>query len=86
MDILPIIGTDRGNLDERSVCFLVVGGLLIALSTIFGMLPSSLLPNQSAFATFPGENKKIAFICCDNRNGQDVYAMDPDGSEIARYT
>jgi dipeptidyl aminopeptidase/acylaminoacyl peptidase len=85
MDILPIIGTDRGNLDDRSVCFLVVGGLLIALSAIFGMLPSSLLPTQSAFATFPGENGKIAFE--SQRDGNpEIYVMNSDGSNQTRLT
>jgi hypothetical protein len=55
--------------------FLVVDGIMIiiVLSSIF-ILSSSML-DQSAFATFPGENGKIAF----HRNGE-VYVMNADGS------
>jgi dipeptidyl aminopeptidase/acylaminoacyl peptidase len=55
--------------------FLVVDGIMIiiVLSSIF-ILSSSML-DQSAFATFPGGNGKIAF----HRNGE-VYVMNADGS------
>jgi hypothetical protein len=59
--------------------FLVVGGLLIALSSIFML--SSLPPNQSAFGTIQGENTKVAFV--SNRDGSnEIYVMNAaDGSE-----
>jgi N-acetylglucosamine-6-sulfatase len=55
-----------------------VGVAIILASSIFTMLPS-LLPNQSAFGTFPGENGKIAF---DRSGGPfaGVYVMNADGS------
>jgi hypothetical protein len=56
---------------------LLVGVLTVAIllsSTI--MLSSSLLPNQqSAFATFPGQNGKIAFV-----RDAEIWVMNPDGS------
>jgi len=58
----------------------LIGVIAIFASSIFTVLPSTSLlpPNQlsSAFATFPGENGKIAF----HRNGE-IYVMNADGSE-----
>src|SRR5919106_6373077 len=58
------------------VCSLALIGAEV---TIFGssiFVFSSLLPNQfSVFATFPGQNGKIAF----ERNGE-IWVMNPDGS------
>jgi dipeptidyl aminopeptidase/acylaminoacyl peptidase len=57
---------------------LVEGGMIIiVLSSIFS-LPSSSLPDQSAFATFPGENGKIAFV--RYIGNQEIYIMNSNGS------
>src|SRR5919112_4947129 len=61
--------------------FLLVGGVIfIVLSGIF-ILPSSLLMDQSAFATFPGENGKIAFM-----SNYEIYVMNADGTGQTRLT
>ncbi len=57
--------------------FLLVGGIVIILVSSTFM---SSLPNQySAFATFPGENGKIAFVSARDRNDE-IYVMNSDGS------
>jgi WD40-like Beta Propeller Repeat len=54
---------------------IVVIGVAISTSSVFITL-SALLPNQqSAFATFPGENGKIAF-----QRGGGIWVMNADGS------
>ncbi len=51
------------------------------------MLPAAVISNQpqqllqSAFATFPGENGKIAFVSQRNGDFGDIYVMNADGSE-----
>jgi TolB protein len=65
----------------------VIGLIAISVSSIFTMLPSTspLPPNQlSAFATFPGENGKIAF----HRDGinYEIYVMNADGTSQTRLT
>jgi hypothetical protein len=40
---------------------IVVIGIAISASSVFVMLPAVSNQQQSAFATFPGENGKIAF-------------------------
>jgi Tol biopolymer transport system component len=64
--------------------FLLVGVTILALDT-FTMLP--LLPNQfSAFATFPGEDGKIAFTS-DRDGNTDIYVMNAqDGSNQTNLT
>ena len=47
------------------------------------MLPS--LSNQSAFATFPGENGKIAFYSFRDGNFE-IYVMNADGTGQTRLT
>jgi hypothetical protein len=69
--------------------FLPVGVLTVAIlsSSIFVMLPAVISNQQSqtAYATFPGENGKIAFI--SNRDGNyEIYVMNSDGSEQTRLT
>jgi Ca2+-binding RTX toxin-like protein len=68
---------------------LFVIGVIIAIfaSSIFTMLPSPpLLPNQfSAFATFPGENGKIAFVG-PGRDNPEIYVMNADGSDRIQLT
>jgi hypothetical protein len=60
--------------------YLIVGVAIILASSVFSMLPPSLLPNQhSAFGTFPGENGKIAFTSTRDSNAE-IYVMNPDGS------
>jgi hypothetical protein len=63
---------------------LLLGGIIIiVLSSIFIMSPSPLLPNQSsAFATFPGENGKIAFASNRDDGGSEfeIYVMNADGT------
>jgi hypothetical protein len=56
--------------------FLLVGGIIIILVSSTFM---SSLPNQSsAFATFPGENGKIAFVSARDLNDE-IYVMNSDG-------
>jgi len=65
--------------------FVLTGELAVAVfaSSIFAALPSS-MPNQfSAFATFLGENGKIAFTKQRDAN-YDLYVMNPDGSGQTR--
>jgi hypothetical protein len=62
---------------------ILIAGIVILASTVF-MFPS-LMPNQpSAFATFPGENGKIAFT--STREGkEEIYVMNAeDGSGLFR--
>jgi dipeptidyl aminopeptidase/acylaminoacyl peptidase len=65
---------------------LVVGVLAVAIfsSSIIMLSP---LPNQpsSAFATFPGENGKIAFVG-PGRDNPEIYVMNADGSGQTRLT
>jgi hypothetical protein len=60
---------------------------IIILSSIFiAVLPPLLLPNQFAFATFPGENGKIAFTSTRDGN-EEIYVMNAyDGSNSTRLT
>jgi Tol biopolymer transport system component len=60
--------------------FLLVGGvIIIVLSSIF--ILSSSLPDQSAFATFPGENGLIAFSARpDEQTVLGVYLTNSDGT------
>jgi dipeptidyl aminopeptidase/acylaminoacyl peptidase len=70
---------------------LVIGIAVILALSVFTMLPQSsvvLLPNQqqSAYATFPGSNGKIAF---DRREGghiSEIWIMNADGSGETRLT
>jgi hypothetical protein len=65
--------------------FRLVAGLLIALLSIFMLL--SLVPNQSAFGTFPGENGKIAFASEREGSFYEIYVMNgEDGSNVTRLT
>jgi Tol biopolymer transport system component len=66
-------------------CSLLLVGVIIFTPSVFIMLPPSLPPNQSAFATFPGENGKIAFTSTRDGNGE-IYAINADGSEQTRLT
>ena len=54
------------------------------------MLPPSsvvLLPNQqSAFATFPGDNGKIVFRSNRDGGNEEIYVMNADGSGQTRVT
>jgi Tol biopolymer transport system component len=63
---------------------LVVIGIAIFTSSVFTVLPPSLPPNQySAFATFPGENGKIAFASQRDAppgTTSEIYVMNADGS------
>jgi Tol biopolymer transport system component len=66
--------------------FLLIGVGVVAIilaSSVFIMLPPSLLPNQqSAYGgTFPGENGKIAF-----EGGLEIYVINANGSEQTRLT
>src|SRR5215213_9052076 len=65
---------------------LLVGGvmIIIVLSSIFNL--SSSLPDQSAFATFPGENGKIAFSSSRDGGNVAIYMMNADGSNPTRLT
>jgi HYR domain/WD40-like Beta Propeller Repeat len=68
---------------------LLVGGvmIIIVLSSIFNL--SSSLPDQhSAFATFPGENGKIAFSSSNSSEPRnyEIYVMNADGSNPTRLT
>src|SRR5919108_438770 len=69
--------------------FLIVGVLSVAIfsSSVFGMLPAAVSnqQSQSAFATFPGENGKIAFTSTRDGNPE-IYVMNADGSEQTRLT
>src|SRR5215210_4767691 len=69
--------------------FLLVGvlGIYIFSSSVFLMLPAvvSNQQSQSAFATFPAENGKIAFS--SQRDGiEEVYVMNADGTGQTRLT
>ena len=53
------------------------------------MLPSAVSNQQqpqSAFATFPGENGKIAFVKNIGGVNYDIYVMNSNGSEQTRLT
>jgi hypothetical protein len=55
--------------------------IIIVLSSVF-ILSSSSQIDQSAFATFPGENGKIAFTSTkDEGQYYEIYVMNSDGSE-----
>jgi dipeptidyl aminopeptidase/acylaminoacyl peptidase len=58
---------------------LVEGVIIIVLSSIF--ILSSSLSDQSAFATFPGENGKIAYTSEGEYRSRQIYTINPDGSE-----
>jgi Tol biopolymer transport system component/PKD repeat protein len=67
---------------------LLVGVLSVSIfsSTVFVTLPSMVSnQQQSAFATFPGENGKIAFDSFRDGNGE-IYVMNSDGSNQQRLT
>src|ERR671931_2217305 len=61
--------------------FVVVAGIIIVIfaSSVFIMLPVILTNQSSAFATFPGENGKIAFGSTRDDN-EEIYVMNSDGS------
>jgi WD40 repeat protein len=61
---------------------LVVVVIIFVLSSIFNL--SSCL-DHSAFATFPGENGKIAFTIGREGNAE-IYVMNADGSGRTRLT
>jgi Tol biopolymer transport system component len=67
---------------------LLVGMLAVAIfasSNLVILQPSS-MPNQSAFATFPGENGKIAFTKQGSIDLYGIYVMNADGSGETRLT
>jgi hypothetical protein len=69
----------------ESFRYLVVGVLAIGLfsSSVIVMLPAAVSNQQqpqSAFATFPGENGKIAFTKSIGGDNYGVYVMNSDGS------
>jgi len=62
---------------------LVIGVAVILSLSVFTMLPQSsviLLPHQpqSAFATFPGENGKIAYTSQGQYTNRQIYVMEVD--------
>lgn len=66
---------------------LLVGILSVSFFSLntFAMLPTVLVSNQSqllqsALATFPGENGKIAFTRITTDSNYDIYMMNSDGS------
>jgi Tol biopolymer transport system component len=63
-----------------------VGVAIILASSVFTMLLPSLLPNQqSAFATFPGENGLIAFSgTTDGPTPAGIYVINSDGTSQTR--
>jgi Tol biopolymer transport system component len=65
----------------------IIVSITTILSSIFiAVLPPLLLPNQFAFATFPGENGKIAFTSTRDGN-EEIYVMNAaDGSNQTRLT
>ena len=69
--------------------FLIFGRVVIVsiiiLSSIFIVVLPLLLPNQSAFATFPGENGKIAFTSTRDVS-EEIYVMNSDGTNPTRLT
>jgi WD40-like Beta Propeller Repeat/HYR domain len=56
-----------------------------SLSLSYRVFILSSLPDQSAFATFPGENGKIAFVRIVEGN-EEIYAINADGSGQTRLT
>ena len=68
--------------------YLLLVGVLIAAILLLSVYILSPLPNQStAFATFPGENGKIAFIATrDEDNQWHIYIMNAGGSKETRLT
>jgi len=74
----------------ESYRFLVVGVLAVGLfsSSVLVILPiaiSNQQQPQSAYATFPGENGKIAFA--SSRDGEvNIYTMNADGSNLTQLT
>jgi hypothetical protein len=67
---------------------IIVHIIIIPSSIFIAALPILVtLPNQSAFATFPGENStKIAFTS-DREGNQEIYVMNAaDGSDQTRLT
>jgi Tol biopolymer transport system component len=69
--------------------FLIFGRVIIVsiiiLSSIFIVVLPLLLPNQSAFATFPGENGKISFTSTRDVS-EEIYVMNSDGTNPTKLT
>ena len=65
----------------------IIASIIILSSIFIAALPLPIiLPNQSAFATPPGESSKIAFISTRDLN-EEIYVMNAaDGSEQIRLT
>jgi len=78
----------RGMESYRFLLFAVLE-LAILSSTLFVMSPTALNKQQSAFATFPGENGKIVFQSQRDAppgTAAQIYVMNADGSEQTRLT
>jgi Tol biopolymer transport system component len=69
----------------RGFIVFVIGAALFT-SGILTMLSLQLLSNPSAFATFPGENGKIAFTSERDGGNWEIYVMNSDGSNPIRLT
>jgi Tol biopolymer transport system component len=68
---------ERGPRKRRRA---VAIGLALAASMVVAQTPA-------AFATFPGRNGRIAFLCsCSRHIVAALYTMEPDGSGVVRIT
>lgn len=83
----PLSSLQRTNKKKITIPYrflpVVIGAIIVIFaSSIFAVLPPPILSNQSpsAFATFPGENGKIAFVSTRDGN-YEIFAMNADGGE-----